>query len=89
MAKMQDLPFFTDDRLAGFRLVRLEVFNWETFDGRAKGPAGPAGPFFFAMGERDLTTFVRSHMLEAFDVDSREDWSSFEYAPLCSTDCFA
>ena len=28
------LDFADDDRLAGFRLQRLEVFNWGTFDGR-------------------------------------------------------
>ena len=28
------LDFVADDRLAGFRLRRLEVFNWGTFDGR-------------------------------------------------------
>ena len=28
------LDFATDDTLAGFRLHRLEVFNWGTFDGR-------------------------------------------------------
>ncbi len=29
-----DLDFVADDRLSGFRLSRLEVFNWGTFDGR-------------------------------------------------------
>lgn len=29
-----DLEFMTDDTLSGFRLQRLEVFNWGTFDGR-------------------------------------------------------
>lgn len=28
------LEFMTDDRLAGFRLHRLEILNWGTFDGR-------------------------------------------------------
>lgn len=28
------LDFTADDSLSGFRLVRLEVFNWGTFDGR-------------------------------------------------------
>ena len=28
------LDFIADDTLAGFRLQRLEVFNWGTFDGR-------------------------------------------------------
>ena len=28
------LEFMTDDSLSGFRLHRLEVFNWGTFDGR-------------------------------------------------------
>ena len=34
MAEPMFLEFMTDDRLAGFRLQRLEVFNWGTFDGR-------------------------------------------------------
>jgi uncharacterized protein YPO0396 len=29
-----DLDFVADDRLSGFRLTRLEVFNWGTFDSR-------------------------------------------------------
>ncbi|WP_308419518.1 ATP-binding protein [Chitinimonas koreensis] len=29
-----DLDFAVDDALSGFRLVRLEVLNWGTFDGR-------------------------------------------------------
>ncbi|MCG6985275.1 MAG: ATP-dependent exonuclease SbcCD, C subunit-like protein [Thiocapsa sp.] len=29
-----DLDFVGDDRLSGFRLTRLEVFNWGTFDAR-------------------------------------------------------
>ena len=28
------LDFVADDTLSGFRLTRLEVFNWGTFDGR-------------------------------------------------------
>ncbi|RMF45953.1 MAG: ATP-dependent exonuclease SbcCD, C subunit-like protein, partial [Deltaproteobacteria bacterium] len=34
MAEALELEFIGDDRLAGFRLQRLEVFNWGTFDGR-------------------------------------------------------
>lgn len=30
----QGLDFMADDTLSGFRLARLEVFNWGTFDGR-------------------------------------------------------
>lgn len=30
----QGLDFMADDALSGFRLQRLEVFNWGTFDGR-------------------------------------------------------
>jgi uncharacterized protein YPO0396 len=33
-AQSFDLDFIADDALAGFRLHRLEVFNWGTFDGR-------------------------------------------------------
>ncbi len=29
-----ELDFCADDTLSGFRLIRLEVFNWGTFDGR-------------------------------------------------------
>lgn len=35
MSKPLELEFFDDDTLSGFRLQRLEVFNWGTFDGRA------------------------------------------------------
>ncbi|NTW53633.1 MAG: ATP-dependent exonuclease SbcCD, C subunit-like protein [Chlorobaculum sp.] len=34
MAESLEFGFIADDRLAGFRLQRLEVFNWGTFDGR-------------------------------------------------------
>ena len=34
MAEPMRLDFSGDDRLAGFRLMRLEVFNWGTFDKR-------------------------------------------------------
>ena len=34
MAETLELEFLDDDRLAGFRLQRLEVFNWGTFDNR-------------------------------------------------------
>lgn len=34
MAEALEFGFIADDRLAGFRLQRLEVFNWGTFDGR-------------------------------------------------------
>ena len=34
MAEPLFLEFMADDRLAGFRLQRIEVFNWGTFDGR-------------------------------------------------------
>jgi uncharacterized protein YPO0396 len=34
MAETLELEFIGDDRLAGFRLQRLEVFNWGTFDDR-------------------------------------------------------
>lgn len=34
MTETFELEFMADDRLAGFRLHRLEVFNWGTFDGR-------------------------------------------------------
>lgn len=34
MTEPLELEFLADDRLAGFRLERLEVFNWGTFDKR-------------------------------------------------------
>lgn len=34
MTEALEFGFITDDSLAGFRLKRLEVFNWGTFDGR-------------------------------------------------------
>ena len=34
MAEPMRLDFIGDDRLAGFRLMRLEVLNWGTFDKR-------------------------------------------------------
>ncbi len=33
-AQTLGLDFVADDALSGFRLTRLEVFNWGTFDGR-------------------------------------------------------
>ncbi|MBI44278.1 MAG: ATP-dependent exonuclease SbcCD, C subunit-like protein [Oceanospirillales bacterium] len=34
MTETLELEFMADDQLAGFRLQRLEVFNWGTFDGK-------------------------------------------------------
>ena len=34
MSESLEMGFIADDRLAGFRLQRLEIFNWGTFDGR-------------------------------------------------------
>ncbi|TLU84909.1 MAG: ATP-dependent exonuclease SbcCD, C subunit-like protein [Chlorobium sp.] len=34
MSEALEMEFIADDRLAGFRLQRLEIFNWGTFDGR-------------------------------------------------------
>jgi len=34
MDQLLDLDFVADDALTGFRLKRLEVFNWGTFDGK-------------------------------------------------------
>lgn len=34
MAEMSEFEFMASDQLAGFRLHRLEVFNWGTFDSR-------------------------------------------------------
>jgi uncharacterized protein YPO0396 len=42
MPELLDLDFVADASLSGFRLHRLEVYNWGTFDGRvwALNPAG-------------------------------------------------
>jgi len=42
MPELLDLDFVGEDALSGFRLHRLEVYNWGTFDGRvwALNPAG-------------------------------------------------
>src|SRR5205085_1652416 len=34
MVEPSKLDFIADDRLTGFRLIRLEVFNWGTFGGK-------------------------------------------------------
>src|SRR5438094_10482179 len=34
MIEPSKLDFLGEDRLSGFRLTRLEVFNWGTFDGK-------------------------------------------------------
>src|SRR6266850_4154794 len=34
MIEPSKLDFVGEDRLSGFRLLRLEVFNWGTFDGK-------------------------------------------------------
>ncbi|MGD9162867.1 MAG: ATP-binding protein, partial [Desulfobacteraceae bacterium] len=34
MAEQLGIEFITDDQLAGFRLQRLEIYNWGTFDNR-------------------------------------------------------
>ncbi len=34
MAEQLGIEFITDDQLAGFRLHRLEIYNWGTFDNR-------------------------------------------------------
>ncbi len=34
MAEQSGIEFITDDQLAGFRLQRLEIYNWGTFDNR-------------------------------------------------------
>ncbi|ACF43182.1 conserved hypothetical protein [Pelodictyon phaeoclathratiforme BU-1] len=38
MSEAVEMRCIADDRLAGFRLQRLEIFNWGTFEGRVWTP---------------------------------------------------
>jgi hypothetical protein len=41
MSEAVETEFFADDRLAGFRLQRIEIFNWGTVDWRGSGSRRP------------------------------------------------
>lgn len=84
MAEALELEFMADDRLAGFRLQRLEVFNWGTFDGRVwmlhlggKNSllTGDIGSGKSTMVDAVTTLLVPSHRVaynKAAGADSRE-----------------
>jgi len=79
-----ELEFMADDRLAGFRLQRLEVFNWGTFDGRVwtlrpRGRnsllTGDIGTGKSTLVDAVTTLLVPSHRVaynKAAGADSRE-----------------
>ncbi|MGT2434076.1 ATP-binding protein (plasmid) [Cupriavidus basilensis] len=78
------LDFADDDTLSGFRLQRLEVFNWGTFDGRVWSmhpkERTPCSPATSARGKSTLvdavtTLLVPAHRIaynKAAGADSRE-----------------
>ncbi len=84
MAEPMLLDFAADDRLAGFRLERLEIFNWGTFDGRvwtlrAEGRnallTGDIGSGKSTIVDAVTTLLVPSHRVaynKAAGADSRE-----------------
>lgn len=84
MAEPLFLEFLADDRLAGFRLQRLEVFNWGTFDGRVwtlhpEGKnsllTGDIGSGKSTLVDAVTTLLVPSHRVaynKAAGADSRE-----------------
>ncbi len=84
MAEQLDLEFIADDRLAGFRLQRLEVLNWGTFDGRVwtlrlEGKnsllTGDIGSGKSTLVDAVTTLLVPSHRVaynKAAGADSRE-----------------
>ncbi|MHB8348521.1 MAG: ATP-binding protein [Acidiferrobacterales bacterium] len=79
-----DLDFLADDSLSGFRLQRLEVFNWGTFDGRvwALNPngknallTGDIGSGKSTLVDAVTTLLVPAHRIaynKAAGADSRE-----------------
>ncbi len=79
-----DMDFVADDALSGFRLQRLEVFNWGTFDGRvwALNPngnnallTGDIGSGKSTLVDAVTTLLVPAHRIaynKAAGADSRE-----------------
>jgi len=84
MAETPELEFMADDRLAGFRLQRLEVFNWGTFDrriwtlhlnGKNSLLTGDIGSGKSTLVDAVTTLLVPSHRVaynKAAGADSRE-----------------
>ncbi len=84
MNEALELEFMADDRLAGFRLERLEVFNWGTFDqrvwtlrpdGRNSLLTGDIGSGKSTLVDAVTTLLVPSHRVaynKAAGADSRE-----------------
>lgn len=84
MAETPELEFMADDRLAGFRLQRLEVLNWGTFDrriwtlhlnGKNSLLTGDIGSGKSTLVDAVTTLLVPSHRVaynKAAGADSRE-----------------
>lgn len=84
MSKMRELEFMEDDRLAGFRLQRLEVFNWGTFNekvwtlrlgGKNSLLTGDIGSGKSTLVDAVTTLLVPSHRVaynKAAGADTRE-----------------
>ncbi len=84
MTEALELEFMADDQLAGFRLQRLEVFNWGTFDGRVWALrlggkngllTGDIGSGKSTLVDAVTTLLVASHRVaynKAAGADSRE-----------------
>jgi len=84
MTEAMELEFMADDRLAGFRLQRLELFNWGTFDsrvwtlhlnGRNNLLTGDIGSGKSTLVDAVTTLLVPSHRVaynKAAGADSRE-----------------
>lgn len=84
MAEALELEFITDDSLAGFRLQRLEVYNWGTFDrrvwtlrlgGKNSLLTGDIGSGKSTLVDAVTTLLVPSHQVaynKAAGADSRE-----------------
>ncbi len=84
MSETMELEFMADDRLAGFRLQRLELFNWGTFgervwtlhlNGRNNLLTGDIGSGKSTLVDAVTTLLVPSHRVaynKAAGADSRE-----------------
>lgn len=84
MAEALELEFMTNDQLAGFRLQRLEVFNWGTFnekvwilylDGKNSLLTGDNGSGKSTLVDAVTTLLVPSHRVaynKAAGADNRE-----------------
>ena len=70
------LDFVADDTLSGFRLQRLEVFNWGTFDGRV-WTLGPGGQNSLLTGDIGSNYESRDAALLPLNL-----WSNSYYTPV-------